>query len=309
MKKSITKTFFALGTANSIFLPACDDETPLRRSMQRVLEIDDLFSVFKRDSEISKINAAAGDHFVPVRSDTMYVIRQAVLFSALSGGAFDITARPLIELWGIGKKGDAIPKSRDIAAVRKLVGYSGILIDEQTCSVKLKHRNQAIDLGGIAKGFAADEVRRILLHHGVSDAILNFGGTVVVIGLPRTVGVQHPSKPTGTPMGHLLISDKSIVTSGSNEQYFIRENVRYHHILDPHTGKPAETGLKSVTLIGDLAMEMDALSTAVFVLGMERGNLLLPRFKAQAVYIDENDCVFVSSELKDLFSLSDEHSR
>jgi thiamine biosynthesis lipoprotein len=189
--------------------------------MQRVLEIDDLFSVFKRDSEISKINAAAGDHFVPVRSDTMYVIRQAVSFSALSGGAFDITARPLIELWGIGKKGDAIPKSRDIAAARKLVGYSGILIDEQTCSVKLKHRNQAIDLGGIAKGFAADEVRRILLHHGVSDAILNFGGTVVVIGLH---GLSASSIRRSRPARRwdILLIRTIRCDVGSNEQYFIR---------------------------------------------------------------------------------------
>jgi len=127
--------------------------------------------------------------------------------------------------------------------------------------------------------------------------------------LPWRIGVQDPLAPTGVSMGELLIEDETVVTSGSYEQYFDQDGVRYHHILDPRSGKPAATGLLGVTVIGGCSMDMDALSTAAFVLGIEKGARLLQRLNVQAVFIDTDHNVYVTNELQDKFSLSGKQAR
>lgn len=303
MKKNINKTICALGTVNSIFVENCENDTAIDLAMQRVQDIDDRFSAFKPQSEISKINNAAGKNFVEVKKDTMQILKDSVFFSQISQGAFDITIRPLVTLWGIGKKQEFIPNEDEIIQTKKLVCYKDIIFDEKKKSVKLKHENQAIDLGSIAKGYAADEVKRILLENSVTDAIINMGGTVIVIGSPRNVGIQHPSKSTGTPMGSLRIANKAIVTSGSYEKFFTKNGVRYHHILDPRTGMPSDTDLCSVTVIGQSAMVMDAITTAIFILGIEKGNQLLLNYNVQAIYVTNTFDVYMSPGLQDEFSL------
>lgn len=269
MNKFFTKTFKALGTVNSISAPADSSIGAIREAEKRVLELDDRLSVFKEDSEISGINRAAGKEYVKVHPDTFDLLQASVHFAELSKGTFDISARPIVELWGIGKKGNRIPAPREIAGVKPLVNFRDIVLDEKSNSVMLRRPGQALDLGGIAKGYAADEVRRILSEGGIKDAVINLGGTVIAMGTPRTIGIQDPRKDTGIPMGRLRISDLALVTSGSYEKYLIRDGVRYHHIIDPRTGFPAQSGLFGVTLIGQSAMVLDALSTAVFIQGME----------------------------------------
>lgn len=302
MEKLLRKTFRSLGTVNTILAPnSCF--AALQEAEQRVLELDDRVSVFKEDSEISCINRAAGRYFVKVHADTFSIIKAALQFSQLSEGAFDISARPLVELWGIGKKGNHIPLPEEIAARKQLVNFRDIVLDEKTQTVMLRRPLQALDLGGIAKGYAADEVRRILVEQGCKDALINLGGTVITMGSPRTVGIQDPRKEAGIPMGKIQIANRSLVTSGSYEKYFIRDGVRYHHIIDPRTGFPARSELLGVTLIGNSAMELDALSTAVFILGIHKGMQLLVKNGMEAVFIQESLDVFTTPTLRDKFTL------
>lgn len=299
MAKSIQKSFRALGTVNTITVYRQEEEGALQAAVRRVLELDDHLSVFKPDSEISQINVSAGNRFVPIGSDTLGLLKTAKEFSALSEGAFSVTTRPLTELWGIGTPHGAIPdeKSRELA--RSLIDDRDLILDESGNRAMLRRPGQAVDLGSIAKGFAADEVRRILTEAGVTDGIINLGGTVIVMGQPKTVGIQHPGKSTGIPMGRLPLQNRAIVTSGSYERFVALDGKRRHHILNPVTGEPSDSGLCSVTVIGSSATELDALSTAIFVLGMEKGMQLAVQRGVEVIFVSDEMNVFCSPSLRE----------
>ena len=303
MSKILQKTFFALGTVNSIYAPQLVDQKCLQNAIKRVMELDDRLSVFKQNSDISQINIAAGKNYVKVHPDTWEMIKTAVHFSEISAGTFDITIRPLVELWGIGKKEKYIPMPKLITKTLCLVNYQDILFDEQEKRIMLRRSGQAIDLGAIAKGYAADEVRRILGENGITNALINLGGTVISLGTPHAIGIQNPLKPTGMSMGRLEIKDLAVVTSGSYEKFFVQDEKIYHHILDPRTGNPANSGLQSITLIGKSAMELDALSTAIFILGIEKGRFLAERYRAEAIFVTQAQDVLTTPGLKNSFSL------
>lgn len=303
MTNTRTNLFFALGTANSVSVPADAGEHVLRLAQERVTELNNRLSVFREDSEISRVNEAAGRRFVEVHPDTLTLVRASVRYSELTGGVFDLTARPLVALWGIGKKEKFIPSPQEIEQARALVNFRDILIREKNNALMLRRPGQALDLGAIAKGYAADEVRKLLFAQGVSDALVNLGGTVVAMGRPREVGIQHPWKPTGTVLGKLRVKDQAVVTSGFYEKYFLRDGIRYHHILDPRTGYPSDSGLAGVTLIGGSAMELDALATAIFILGPEKGAALLQRCGAEAIFITQSGDVMTTNGLKNEFTL------
>jgi len=307
--RTVKRIFTALGTVNSISVPDCTNDEAIYAAVKRVMDIDDTLSVFKPNSEISRINTNAGVDFVTVGGDTMRLLQRSLFFSEASEGAFDITAAPLINLWGIGKKQRYIPNEDQTGKARSLVGYQDLILDEVNGRAMLARRGQSISLGGIAKGSAADEVRRILKQHGIRNALVNLGGNIWAMGKkynsqPWRIGVQDPTEPTGIFMGDLLIEDQTVVTSGSYEQYFDQNGVRYHHILDPRSGNPAATGLLGVTAVGSCSMDMDALTTAVFVLGIEKGAQLLQCIGAQAVFIDIDRNVYVTEGLREKFSLS-----
>ncbi len=306
--KQILKTFFALGTVNSIRIAyeesmEVEIMAVLEQIKLKVQNLDDLLSVFKETSEISQINEAAGKYLVSVSPDTYRIILKAVEYAEISEGAFDITTRPLSKLWGIGKKGDYIPSAHEIRKAKKLANYKDIIVQENQQRIGLRKSGQAMDLGGIAKGYAADEANRILLEHNISNAIINFGGTVIALGEEKKVGIQNPDSKTGTPIGVLKVRNQSVVTSGWYERYFIKDGKRYHHLIDPRTGAPTDRGLCSITVVGNSAMEMDALSTAVFVLGIEEGSKLLKRYETEGILILKTQEVFMTSGLKEQFKL------
>ena len=305
VERSTTKMFRALGTANSIFIPHSPDKMAADTVEKRIYEIDSRMSVFRTDSDIYNINKSAGARYVTVHADTMHVIKRAVFFSMISKGTFDITALPLVDTWGFGKKLNYVPDNKKIIEAKSLISYQDILIDDRNLRVMLRRTGQKICLGGIAKGYAADEARRILSENNINNAMINLGGNIITMGekdgRPWTVGIQNPVGKTGSYIGSIIMRDETAVTSGSNEQYFIEDGKRYHHILDPHTGKPADTDLLSVTVIGKCSMDMDALSTTAFILGMEKSISLLHRFNAQAIYIFSNGNVYLTEGLYNRF--------
>jgi thiamine biosynthesis lipoprotein len=304
-----SRQFEALGTINEIRIFDNTDDCVLDMAVQRVYEIDDRMSAFKPNSDVSSLNRNAGQNYTEISAETLTLINIAKAFNVLSDGAFDITVRPLIELWGIGKKQDYIPTQKEIKKALKLVNDKDIITDEKNTVTYLRKSGAAIDLGGIAKGYATDEVKRILVESGIKSAVINLGGNVSTIGArpdksPWLIGIQNPLACTGEYLGMLSVTGKTIVTSGSNERFFIKDGVRYHHILDPRTGRPAQSGLLSVTAVCDSSVEADALTTAVFVLGMEQGIKLLKRFSADAVFVTEDLKIFVTEGISNNFTMT-----
>lgn len=288
-----------MGTINTITVYHRAEEGILQNAIQRVLELDDRLSVFKKNSEISQINASAGRRFVSVSLDTLSLLKTAKRFSALSQGAFSITTHPLTTLWGVGTSHSVIPDKVCREKAKRLIDDRDLILDESGQRAMLSRQGQTADLGGIAKGFAADEVQRVLNENGVTDAIINLGGTVVVMGMPKTVGIQHPGKNTGIPMGWLRLQNNVIVTSGSYERFTEKGGIRFHHILNPATGAPSVSGLCSVTVIGSSATELDALSTAIFVLGMEKGAELARHQKVEVIFVTDGMDVLCSPALQE----------
>ena len=300
-------SFPALGTGNRIQAFEYADRIrageALKRAEERVRALHDRLSVFQPESELSLLNASAGCGPVFVGDDALFLLTKSKHYSALSGGAFAITTRALSSLWRIHARCDTVPTRAEVEQAVALVSDEDILLDEEAGTAELARFGQSVDLGSIAKGYAADEVRRILAEGGVSDALINLGGTVSTLGRPRRVGIQHPDRFTGIAMGRITITDACVVTSGDYERYYEVDGVRYHHILDPKTGYPARAGLRSVTLIGQSALELDALSTVVFVRGAEEGLPLLRQAGVDAVLVTDKLDVFCTEGLKKNFEL------
>jgi len=309
--KTMTKTFFALGTVNKISISYKEaDEGKVMQAADLVKQMtesmDDRLSVFKPTSEMSALNANSGRSGVRISPDTMKILLASKEWSEITDGAFDITTQPLTKLWSIGKS-SRIPSPHEIRKARKLVGYEDLVIDgagNGFGTAGLRRKGQSADLGAIAKGHAADLAHDILSGHGIHEAVINFGGTVIISGSPKSIGIQDPGAPVGTPMGSITASDTAVVTSGSYEKYFIKDGRRYHHLIDPRTGEPAESGLASVTLIGPSAMELDALTTAVFVMGIQKGFNLVRERGLEGIFITDQGDVFLTENIRGKFRFS-----
>jgi thiamine biosynthesis lipoprotein len=215
----------------------------------------------------------------------MRVLEAALEVSRLSGGAFDITAAPLVALWSVTAQHPAVPPEDALAQKRDLIDFNCLTLDAASGSARLARQGQMVDLGGIAKGYAADQALEVYRRRGISTAMIDLGGNIALLGskedgAPWGVGIQDPDAPRGECLGLLSLTDKSVVTSGDYERFFEAGGKRYHHILDPRTGYPAESGLRSVTVVAEKSMVADGLSTALFVLGLERGLALLDSIRA-----------------------------
>ena len=304
---ALSTRFSALGTGNHIQIFSFEDRIlageALKRSEERVRSLHDTLSVFQPESELSLLNASAGCGAVSVGTDTLRLLEESKRYSRLSGGAFSVTTRALSALWEIHARCGSVPGRAEVEHALSLVCDADIELDEEAQTAELKRFGQSVDLGSIAKGFAADEVRRILIEGGVTDALINLGGTVSTIGSVRQIGIQHPDRATGIPMGRISLRDGCAVTSGDYERYYEVDGVRYHHIVDPRTGYPARSNFRSVTLIGDSATNLDALSTAVFVLGGEKGLKLIQQAGIEAVFVTVDLEVFCTEGLRENFQL------
>lgn len=296
-----TRSFLAMGTVNSVTVMNEGLGGVLDSIEKRISGLDDKLSVFKPDSEISRINAAAGGKPVKAGPDTKALLTAAKRYSLMSGGAFSVTTRPLTRLWREAAQRGILPSEEEIGAAKSLVNDEDIVIGDD--GIALRREGQAIDLGGIAKGYAADLAADMLREAGAQEAVINFGGTVICLGPEKTVGIQHPRKMTGIPMGRLKVSNMAVVTSGDYERFYEIEGERHHHIIDPRTGVSSDSGLYQVTLTGKSAMEADALSTAIFVLGAHRGERLAQLRDMETIFVTDKLDVYFSRGLKDRFSL------
>jgi thiamine biosynthesis lipoprotein len=287
------------------------------RLFARLYEIERIMSVTRADSEVSRINRAAGLAPVPVSPELFTVLERALYFAEASDGAFDPTVGPLVTLWGIGGDNPKVPDREELDAALALVnwkelelnGGTGETAGDVSATAFLRRRGMALDLGAIAKGFAADELVKLLREAGTKSAVIDLGGSIYVYGTrPRTrhfpagsektkwrVGIQNPLDDRGAYAGYLETDEGSVVTSGIYERFFTENGKRYHHILDTLTGFPVENGLLAVTITAPSSMDADALSTAVFALGREKGGALAKANGAGTVFVFEDKTIHTSS--------------
>ena len=299
----LEKSFPAMGTVHTVTI--FDAEGPEAASDARayLLDLHRAWSCFQGDSLISQINQAAGRQPVAVDEDTFEVLRQAKRYGRITEGAFDVTVGPLADLWRRAMEERQLPGDEAVWQALALVNFANITLDEEAHTVLLEKAGQRIDLGGIAKGYAVDELRKRLRRHGVHRALLDLGGTVAALGCGLPVGIRDPFRLHGAPMGTLMLEDRIAVTSGVYERFAYMDGYRYHHVVDPRTGYPSKSGLVSVTLVGENGGALDAFATAALILGMEKSAPMLAEQGMDAVFVTEQGQVFVTRGLKRQFHL------
>lgn len=266
--------------------------------------LDNSLSLFHSASEVGRINAAAGIEPVAVDETAFRLLKQSVEFGRASNGDFDITTAPLKLLWSITGENPRVPEQSEVEALLPLVGYGEIVLNEQKQTVFLPRTGQEVDLGGVAKGYAAGRCLALYKQRGISGYI-SVGGNVAVSGLgadgkPMRFGIRAPRGDAGY-IGYLELTDTVLATSGDYERFFEADGVRYHHILNPRTGYPAQSGLISVSVVCADGATADFLSTTLFLRGRQGLDSLRGVYAYEYVAVDSNYNIYVSAGLKNVF--------
>lgn len=292
---SVSKTGFFLDTVVSITLYDTENTAPLEECFSRLASCEKLLSRTQEGSDVWNINHSGGDP-VEISQETAVLLEKALSYCRLSDGAFDITIAPVLTLWNFDadQKTGTVPDENDLADALSHVSYKNIQLDGTT--VTLLDPDTLIDLGGIAKGFIADLLKEYLVSAGYTSGIIDLGGNILTIGSkPHNqdfrIGIRRPEPDATQPLTTISCRDASVVTSGTYERYFIENGKRYHHILSPFDGYPVENGLASVTILSEHSVDGDALSTACFVLGSEKGMALIES-------LDGIEALFVTDDLE-----------
>jgi thiamine biosynthesis lipoprotein len=265
--------------------------------------LEAILTVWRRDSEIVRLNAAAGEHPVMVSPEVIEVLTIARQVSDWTDGTFDVTFGALADLWKFDHDQDnTIPDPALVRARLPLVDYRAIEIDPEARTVFLRRKGMRVHLGGIGKGYAVDRAVAIVRQHGIGNFMIQAGGDLYVGGLkdgrPWRLGIRDPRGPANKSFATLDLSDGTFSTSGDYERYFMKDGRRYHHILDLRRGEPARE-CRSVTLVSDRAVLADALAKGVFILGPNAGMALIERLPGiEGVIVSATNEVSVSSGLQ-----------
>lgn len=296
---NITEQFHLLGTLVEIKIPCEKKEEQAARhaikcARDEIARLEQLMSPYLPESDISKVNRDASTSPVQVSKETFQTVKKAIEFSVLSDGAFDISFMPVGKLWGLNPENPYIPTDQEIRQKLPLVNYKNIVLDDEKKTIFFKEKAMEIGLGGIAKGTAVNWAVKAIKNQGFDNALVNAGGDLYALGLnaekkPWRVGIQHP-RDKSKFLTTIEVSNRAVVTSGDYERMVDVNGKRYHHILDTRTGRPADKSI-SVTIVTRDTEAADALATAVFVLGAEKGMKL-------AKMIPETEALIVSSDKK-----------
>jgi len=264
--------------------------------------LDGLMSVWKEGSEVERLNRAAGQMPVPIGPEMREVLSMARLASEWTEGKFDVTFGVLSGLWKFDHDLDGnIPPRADVQARLPLIDYQQLVVDETKDTAFLKRKGMRVHLGGIGKGYAVDRAAAILRGRGFNDFMIQSGGDLYVAGKRGDrswrAGIQDPRGPKGSSFAAIDLSDAAFTTSGDYERFFMKDGRRYHHIIDPDVGEPAQ-GSRSVTIVAKTASLADALDTGIFILGPEKGMALIERLNGvEGVIVTSSNNVLVSSGL------------
>jgi len=271
---------------------------------ERLEEIEKKMGRTDPDSLVAKMNRLGSKEPVPVDPEMMFVLNKSFYIFNLTNGKFDVTIGPLIRLWGFdtAEKRPRVPRRREIMSRLHQVNFRNLELDQKNQTVSFKTPGMGIDLGGVAKGYAVDQLLKLLLEMGIQRAIVEIGGDVKTLGLKPdnllwVVGIQHP-RDRGKLLAILDSDGRAIATSGDYEKNFVEEAILYHHILNPKTGYPARK-CQSVTVLANSALHADALSTGIFVMGTEMGMKLIEELPGvDGVIVDISGKIWISTGLK-----------
>ncbi len=302
-----------LGTVCTVNLYGKGNRAVYNEIFTRLREIENRMSINTDGTELDAVNAAAGIAPVQVSADVFYVAAHGLRYAELSRGAFDPTIGAVVKLWGINTDAARVPSQAELDEALKLVDYRKAALNEADSTIFLEKAGMLIDLGGIAKGYAADEAARIIAEHEVPAALIDLGGNIMVYGKKRggnpwRVSVQDPlASDRGAALGVLEFeSTATVVTSGVYERFFKADDGKsYHHILSAKDAYPVENGLLSVTITAPSSLDADALSTAVFALGYEQGkNLVNSLMSVEGLFVFADKTVRGTDGIMKRFTLT-----
>lgn len=277
-------------------------EEAVNKTFSEMKRIENLINNYDPQSEISRVNQKAGREAVKVSAETFKIVKLSKLYGKKTGGVFNITVEPLVSLWNFGGR-KHIPSQQELNEILPLINLNWVQLNERNQTVKLAKNGMGLDLGGVAKGYAADRAITILKRYAIRNALVTTGSTTRVLGgkpdgKSWQVGIQHPRKQEEI-IGILSLKNQSVSTSGDYQQYFIKNGQRYHHILSPFSGMPANEVMSVTVVTNKSCAEADILSTAIFVMGYPEGMQFIERTKnLEGVIVDAQGKVHISSGLK-----------
>lgn len=265
-----SREIFAMDTYMEVVAYGEQADAAAEAAAEEIERLDALLSTGDEDSEVYQINSEGGGE---LSDDTAYLIERSLELCDSTGGAFDIAIYPMMEAWGFPDEDYTVPSEEEIESLLPLTDVSQIFYDEEAQAVEFGLDGMEIDFGGIAKGYTSARIIDIYREYGIESGIVNLGGNVQVLGTKTDgslwrIGVQNPENEEEY-LGVLEVSDKAVVTSGGYERYFEEDGNVYHHIIDPATGYPADSGLISVTIVCSDGVMADGLSTSLFIMGLD----------------------------------------
>ena len=302
--KAYTESFFAMDTYMTFTAYGGNAETALAQAENKIAELEGLWSVTDTGSDIYAVNHSGGQP-VAVHKETEELISFALDMAEKTEGALEPTIYPVLRAWGFTTGENRVPSEKEISELLESVGYGRVRRDKGTISLEA---GSMLDMGAVGKGYAGDEAVQVLRDSGITSALLDIGGNIQAIGSKPDgsswrVGLKDPF--SGGVLGVIRITDEAVVTSGSYERYFIGEDgKRYGHIIDPATGYPAENGLASVSIIAGEGKLCDALSTSLFVMGLEDAEDYWRQHQDfDMILVMEDGNIYVTPGIEDRFSL------
>ncbi len=291
-----------MGTDIEIQLTEHDPQLA-RQLFGKIKQLEDLLTVNRPDSQLMAVNRAAGQHPVVV-DPRVFSLADIALQASLQGGCFNMAIGPLVKRWKIGFGGDSPPSAAEIKTLLALTDPRAVIADRESCSLFLTLPGMEIDAGAIAKGYIADVLCDCLRARGVDNALINLGGNIRVMGSPDgsrsgrwSVGVRQPFSADGALCGVIAVANRSVVTSGVGERYFISQGRHYHHILDPRTGYPLDNDLLSVTVISEYSTDGEIYSSQLYGMGLRAAcDWLADQPKIEALFITRDGQIVCPSQ-------------
>lgn len=300
-----TAELFAMDTVMNLTAYGNNAKQAIDAASDEISRLDGIFSISSNIGDIKAVNDTGSGS---VSDDTAALINRALEISKDTDGLFDCTIAPVMEAWGFTTKNYRIPEAAELETLLASVDYTQINLNGSTLSLP---ENMQIDLGAIAKGFTSNRIMEIFSENNVSSGIISLGGNVQALGSkpdgsPWRIAIQDPENTDDT-FAILSIENKAVITSGGYQRYFEKDGKKYHHIIDPRTGYPADSGLISVTIVSSDGTLADALSTALFIMGKEQASDYWKEHKSDfdAVFMTENGNVYITQGLEDSFEMSD----
>ncbi len=277
----------------------------------KMREYEKVCSYYIESSQLSAINKAAGKAYVAVDRQLFDLIKISKEYAHQTGGVFDITVAPLVQLWGVTSDSPKVPAQSEIDSALALIGSDDILLKEETNEIMLAREGMEIDLGGIAKGHACSIAKQVYSDFGIKAAWISIGGNIYTYGTtpdkqPYEIGISAPVDNRAALLGRVNVGEWVIASSGGYERYFEQNGQVYHHIFDVRTGYPSQSDLAGVTVLCKNGAQADMLSTYFFVMGTDAVKAELQNQNIGIIACDKDSKVYVSSWLKDSFVLTNE---